>query len=122
RSANLRYVIGCTTLTLMLAAPVATVRLLVSERSDVAGTATRDDGVPPAVNAPNSFTSVPRLESRGASLEQDATTGGISRAQLDRFAPGIAMVWLAGVAILLGRMAGGWWRVRCLHRSALSTP
>src|SRR6185503_6057563 len=42
-------------------------------------------------------------------------------AQLDRLAPGVALVWLAGVAVLLARMAGGWWRVRRLHRTALAT-
>jgi beta-lactamase regulating signal transducer with metallopeptidase domain len=39
---------------------------------------------------------------------------------LDRIAPGITIVWLAGVALLLARMAGGWWTVRRLHRAALA--
>src|SRR5204863_1628482 len=29
--------------------------------------------------------------------------------------------WLFGVTLLLGRMAGGWWHVRRLHRMALAT-
>src|SRR5439155_25938376 len=41
--------------------------------------------------------------------------------QLDRFIAGITITWLLGVAILLGRMAGGLWHVRRLHQMALAT-
>jgi len=40
---------------------------------------------------------------------------------LNGIAQGIAIAWLFGVAVLLGRMAGGWWHVRQLHRLALAT-
>src|SRR5205823_13809579 len=40
---------------------------------------------------------------------------------LDRLLPGIAIAWLVGVAMLLARMAGGWWHVRRLHRIAFAT-
>src|SRR6185295_16966297 len=46
---------------------------------------------------------------------------GFDTAQLDRFVAGVTLVWLLGVVILLGRMAGGWWHVRRLHRIALAT-
>src|SRR4029077_5787082 len=40
---------------------------------------------------------------------------------LDRILPIITIAWLAGVVLLLARMAGGWWRVRKLHQIALAT-
>src|SRR5207247_5843527 len=46
---------------------------------------------------------------------------GFNTEQLDRFVSGITIAWLLGVVILLGRMAGGWWYVRRLHRIALAT-
>jgi beta-lactamase regulating signal transducer with metallopeptidase domain len=41
--------------------------------------------------------------------------------RLDRIVPGITVAWLLGVVLLLGRMAGGWWHVRRLHRIALTS-
>jgi hypothetical protein len=40
--------------------------------------------------------------------------------RLDRGVPSVTIVWLIGVALLLGRMAGGWWHVRRIHRIALA--
>src|SRR5206468_7075348 len=42
-------------------------------------------------------------------------------ARLERVVPAVTIAWLTGVALLLARMAGGWWRVRRLHRAALAT-
>ena len=39
---------------------------------------------------------------------------------VDRFLPAIAVIWLAGVVVLLIRMAGGWWHVRPLHQAAFA--
>ncbi len=36
--------------------------------------------------------------------------------------PAVVIVWLSGVAVLLVRLIGGWWRVRRLQRAALSGP
>src|SRR5262249_10097796 len=43
------------------------------------------------------------------------------RFSVDRLLPAIAIAWLAGVVLLLVRMAGGWWQGRRLHRLAVAT-
>jgi uncharacterized protein (TIGR03435 family) len=49
--------------------------------------------------------------------------GGTPALPLDpRALPIVVGLWLAGVCLLLARLAGGWWRVRRLYRSALTLP
>jgi beta-lactamase regulating signal transducer with metallopeptidase domain len=125
RSANVRYVISCGALAVMLAAPAVTVRLLW-QPDGTAMNRTRaaivSDGSRPE-NASTAATLEPLQPAAAASASDTRDRRWqFSLAQLDRFAPGVAVAWLAGVAVLLGRMAGGWWRVRRLHRAALATP
>jgi len=136
RSANVRYVIGCVALALMLAAPAATVRLLwlddsapapesalgtAGNRSTVTGT--RGDATAATGESIDPLRPVvlDRAGHEPGTFSSSRLFGRFGLAQLDRFAPGVALAWLAGVALLLGRMAGGWWRVRRLHRAALAT-
>jgi uncharacterized protein (TIGR03435 family) len=42
-----------------------------------------------------------------------------SSARVEALFPWIISAWLAGVAVLLARSAGAWWRVRALHQLAL---
>ena len=57
---------------------------------------------------------------------RDAVSGGAAVSApaiaIERVLPSITIAWLAGVVLLLARMAGGWWHVRRLHRLALATP
>jgi beta-lactamase regulating signal transducer with metallopeptidase domain len=46
---------------------------------------------------------------------------GFERVQIDRLLRVVTLVWCIGVAVLLGRMAGGWWQVRRLYRIAIAT-
>ena len=39
-----------------------------------------------------------------------------------RLLAAVVFAWLIGVAVLFGRMAGGWWIVRRLHRASLAAP
>ena len=113
-SAQTRYVVACAALVAMTAAPIITARL--PSVSDVAG-------------AP-----IDRLSSvlsQGTATGTVAMFGGPSpvrpglsmqavRLALDGLLPVVVAVWFAGVALLLLRLAGGWWRVRRLHREALA--
>ncbi len=54
-----------------------------------------------------------------------ATAGNVSRSPLviagagsEAWLPLVVMLWMAGVAFLFVRLAGGWWRIRGLHRAA----
>jgi beta-lactamase regulating signal transducer with metallopeptidase domain len=122
RSANVRYLIGCGALLLMLAAPAATLRLSwPADAGAIARVAYEAAGAQSAGRL-NALDPAAAVHPYSASVPDAVPTGIIDLAQLDRIALGIALVWVAGVAILLGRMAGGWWRVRRLHRAALATP
>ena len=116
RSAAARYLVACAGLGAMLVAPILTARVLFGA-NDISAFAL-DGGSSGAAIATV-------INSRAGSvgvvpaLAPPATSVSWSMPDLDRVAPGVSVVWLACVALLLGRMAGGWLTVRRLHRSAL---
>src|SRR5256712_6764237 len=124
RSPSVRYLIACAGLAAMLAAPAATARLLWSEPGEAAivGQISEDPfarlkaRVPPAI--PDSRSA--RLQPSGAD-RASARLNAFDAQQVDRLVRGVTLTWLAGVVLLLARMAGGWWHVRRLHRHALAT-
>ncbi len=111
QSANTRYTIGCIALAAMLVAPVITACVLWSP---VSGGAT---GV-------TSFWTI--SEAQIASVAWDGGVGdrirsiGTVTSRVDALLPLVVSGWLAGVIVLLIRMAGGLWRVRRLQASALA--
>ena len=141
RSANARYVIACAALVVMVAAPAVTARLLWDAAADRrTASAVEDAGLTP--RAPSNRWNA-RLQ---PSARSDATapsrasvqSSGSTRSRVtvrtsepgaslfsaldrDRIVTGLAFAWMLGVALLLARMAGGWWHVRMLHRAALGT-
>ena len=138
RSANVRYVIACVGLAAMLAAPAVTARLL--RAGDEAKAPSCSAGLQACESGPgNPAAAVLHASAspEARSNERAAIAGGVdgraterakARASLaarlpslDRLVPAVTIVWLAGVLLLLGRMAGGWWRVQRLHRSALAS-
>ena len=131
RSASVRYVIACAGLAAMLAAPAITARALRPDSASVAAGAisvddarltarATSDGVTSAIRharpQPSQIRRSAMVEPSGAFL-----LNGFNTEQLDRLVAGVTIAWLLGVVILLGRMAGGWWHVRRLHRIALAT-
>jgi len=124
RSANLRYLVACTALTAMLAAPVVTARLLWFASTSPAAAETGLSSSMPA-GAARVLTHTVAVDAEEASKPSTMVVA-ISRGafpidRLDRIGPGIAIAWLLGVAMLLARTVGGWWRVRRLHRTALAS-
>ena len=145
RSANVRYLIACASLAFMLASPVITARLLwtaVASPEDAMSFAVDDAALQGRATLNRAAQYVarafqPRANDTGerrrgspkpvgegggpAVVDDRAGQGGFTFAPLDRLVPVITMAWLVGVALLLGRMAGGWWHVRRLHRTALAS-
>src|SRR5207247_5615187 len=124
RSPNVRYLIACAGLAAMLAAPAATARLLWTQPQIA------NDAVAGAIGPSNArpfdsplILSVSKDERLAQNRLQPSGTAlnAFQLNQLDRIVRGVTLVWLAGVVLLLARMAGGWWHVRRLHHHALAT-
>jgi beta-lactamase regulating signal transducer with metallopeptidase domain len=115
-SAQTRYGVACVAMAAMLAAPIITARFLTSAR---------DSAFEPAALA----VSIPSRTIAASTAEwfvtivpaRDVLPVRIARRALDPMLPLLVAAWLAGVALLLVRLAGGWWRVRRLHRHALAS-
>lgn len=123
-----RYAAACVALLTMFAAPFVTA-LLLSEA--IAGPAPRAGGhaaslaqvsAPPVSASPLSGpqVSTPLAPGAAAGSAQPARETGLTPRAAWR--PTIVAIWLTGVALLLLRLAGGWWRVRRLHRASLAAP
>ena len=116
-----RYVLGCLALASMLAAPAATAWRLSDE--------------PVPLTTPIQRKVFIRVTPGGASQHEMRTVVGIrhvigAASGVGPLAPpagppsswmaAVVAVWLAGVCLLLVRLASGWWRVRQWHRTALA--
>jgi beta-lactamase regulating signal transducer with metallopeptidase domain len=128
RSATARYVIACMSLATMLGAPIVTARMLWTG-AELTSSANAVQGDVAPLKSRATSNAMPSLVS---AFEEHAMVAPGSRvsqgfspasllASIDRFLPAITIAWLAGVVLLLARMAGGWWHVRRLHRLALAT-
>ena len=112
RSADARHAVASGGLVALLAAPVVTAAVLWQ-----------------AARAPESFGPANGTATRALG---NGSTGGhalVARDSMDavhaRLAaalPGVVAIWLAGVSLLLVRMAGGVWRVHRLHEAGLAAP
>ena len=107
RTAHARYAIACVMLAAMLASAAVTAFIL----------ATRDVTVAPVVH----FSQTPAAPVIASTASRSWTDNdifsmdSISSAAIDAWLPVIVFVWIAGVTILLVRMAGGLWHVRRLQ-------
>lgn len=113
RSATLRYTIACLGLTAMCAAPLVTAVVL---------------GTPDAVALPSGTV---RPAVSGAAIPSFVRTtpedwprpgsgAATIRFELEAWLPYVVWTWIAGVAILLTRFAGGSWRVHRLRLASLA--
>lgn len=120
RTALARYALACAALGMMLAAPPITAWLLATGTSIAPAATGPERG---AVSAPTATpVSSPAPARAPAGPPSTAITlplGGVSLA-LATWLPTIVALWLAGVALLLMRLAGGCWRVRRLRQAALA--
>ena len=122
RSPQARYAVACASLVAMLAAPIVTAAVLSRAIVVIAPAAVQRTAeaqpdtlaIPDATSASADAASlaINVLMARNES-SIDVRAGG-SRAWL----PLVVMLWFAGVAVLLIRLLGGWWRITRLHRAA----
>src|SRR5437867_995525 len=116
-AANLRYLVSCAALLLMLAMPVATFFVL---RSDSAPTNVATSDPDSRLESPRAHTSAsaPGTGSLSAGELKPATARtsppGKPLQMFPRLAPWLASLWLAGVVALSLRMLGGWLLARRL--------
>jgi uncharacterized protein (TIGR03435 family) len=117
RSPQARYAVACAALVAMAAAPLATAAVL-SRTADLVST--------PDVSVQESIEqSLMTLSARIATAEEAMKAGGepppaddvASSLSSPGWFPAIVALWMTGVAILLARLVGGWWRVSRLHRA-----
>jgi len=114
RSSEARYAIACIGLTAMLAAPAVTAAV-----SWVPASALMPGGSEtPAVSAARSPFTMPQTANDGSSPSVRGAAG--TRIRLDEWLPFVVWAWLAGVALLLARFAGGCWRVHRLRVASLA--
>jgi len=116
-SSQARYLTACGALGAMLLSPVATTWILIApgptrvvmfQPSGWAAAASRPTA-PDTGSATSTPITAPDEPARAFQLRSDA------------WLPAVVALWLAGVVFFVLRLAGGWWRVRALHRTALST-
>jgi len=115
---NVRYVFASAALILMPLSLAATA-FLVS--SPAAASITAPTSPSSSILAVLTSTTV-RIDSQNRDVRAHQTGSENALGRLSRAFPVIVITWLAGVAILLVRLATGWWHVRRLQRVALTAP
>lgn len=109
RSAHARYAVACVGLAAMLVSPVVTVRGLMTSDVTVSAVGRLSETVAPSGTM---LTAPPRWTS------EDAFSMQTVWARVESALPLIVFAWIAGVAVLLMRMAGGLSHVRRLQVQA----
>ena len=127
RSPQARYLVACAALVAMAAAPPITAIVLSRTVVLRASQAPADETARPehtaASTADASAADAMSQAIAAATSGHVSSTDAKGTARFDAWLPLIVMLWMAGVAVLLVRLAGGWWRIRGLHRaSRAATP
>jgi uncharacterized protein (TIGR03435 family) len=118
-SAQWRYAVACTALLAMLAAPLVTAGVL-SGRDDASISL---QGSPTAAVATAPVASVLSESIRPLlTAPTDGANSSVSPFEPRSLMPLVVTAWLAGVALLLARLAGGCWRVRRLRAFVFTEP
>ncbi|HEY7191046.1 MAG TPA: M56 family metallopeptidase, partial [Vicinamibacterales bacterium] len=113
RSSQARYAVACAALVMMVAAPAGTALSL-------ARSTTISLPAPPASTTPSSGIAT---STRVLGSHPEATVGSTVDANASH-TPWLSIIvgiWMAGVSVLLARVAASWWSVRRLHRAAFTT-
>ena len=118
RSPQTRYLVACAALAAMVSAPPLTAILLVrSVVAPVSQAATRTSDY--TERTPSSLTAEPIAAAIAAATSRPTSSTDVTAAAgFTAWLPVIVMLWMAGVGVFLVRLAGGWWRIRGLHRTS----
>ncbi|HET9268449.1 MAG TPA: M56 family metallopeptidase [Vicinamibacterales bacterium] len=117
-----RYVVGCLALAAMLVLPGATAWRLVSApaQGDPMAPVRRAVFLRVTPEAPEArhdrfIVGIRRTAGAAVTVKAEGVAGPM-------VLPTIVTMWLAGVCLLLARLAGGWWRVHRLYHAAATMP
>jgi beta-lactamase regulating signal transducer with metallopeptidase domain len=113
-SAQARYGIACAALAAMLVSPAMTARVISTSAQAEQPTFQQ------FVFVGNGLTAIPRTGGIAARPVHEGLGSADAWLVVNRWLPVLVSTWLAGVALLLVRLSGGWWRVRRLHRASLA--
>jgi beta-lactamase regulating signal transducer with metallopeptidase domain len=117
RSSEARYAVACLGLISMLAAPIVTATFLWAPGSTVL---TSERSLPPASGSEATVPLLRRSIGNVSSWPNTATV--IDRSTLDALLFYLVWGWVAGVSLLLARLAGGCWRIHRLRVVSLTEP
>jgi beta-lactamase regulating signal transducer with metallopeptidase domain len=115
-AAETRYKLASLTLALMLAAPIVTAVWLSSARLERAAAGLTRPSTPTLADVRTPPTGL------DGTVETTSVPERSQFSHRDRAFAVVVTVWLSGVLLLSVRLLGGWWRIRCLQRSALLMP
>lgn len=120
RSPQTRYIVACAALAAMVAAPLLTAialqEALVRPAVQSSSAAIADPDRTTFTVATDPFSGVIAAATAANVSSTDYAAGTVFKAWL----PIVVTLWMAGVAFLFVRLAGGWWRIRGLHRASRS--
>ena len=118
RSPQARYLVTCAALAAMVSAPPLTAILLTrSVVGPVSQAVARTSDYPE--RTPSSLMAEPIAAAIAAATSRHtSSTDMTAAAGFTAWLPVVVMLWMAGVGVFLVRLAGGWWRIRGLHRAS----
>ena len=116
-----RYVTACAVLAAMLVWPVVTARTLAMRTTPAPAPSTAAP-VAPVVGGSALASAAAVTRNPSPPDSRPMATPSPSGAPADGWLPFVVLGWLAGVVLLTSRMAGGWMRVRRLHRASIGAP
>ena len=117
-----RYAVACLALTAMLILPGATAWRMVAASDSTAPVVGVHRAVFVRVTADQPGPRDRMIMGIRHRVPAPPSGGGTATTVDPRVLPTLVGLWLAGVCLLLARLAGGWWRVHRLYRAALSLP
>jgi beta-lactamase regulating signal transducer with metallopeptidase domain len=117
-TSNVRYAFASAALILMLLSIVVTAWLVSSPApTPIVAAVSRSSSISPAITS-----LIVRFDPAIVGSRPHDTGTAHALRRLPQAFPVIVIAWLVGVAVLLGRLLDGWWRVRAVQRVALSAP
>lgn len=106
---DVRYVVATIALALMVTTPAVTA-VQTWRAASATAPAPLASGIAPAASPPSPAAASPSPAGIVEVLSTPHAPAGALR--IDRVIPGVLLAWLAGVALLTIRLAGGWWWLR----------
>ncbi len=119
RSPQSRYAVACAALVTMLAAPAITAAVLADDvPASRSQPVTRKLELPMPTPSPDSAPVAIAV----VAVRRVVSNTDVNASDSMSWMPIIVLLWMAGIAVLSVRLAGGLWRITRLHRTSRSAP